>query len=177
MSQFLWHRIVDQVLGIAHGSKLGLESKTHRKTKLRARSHIVIKSFRRKLRVKKIRSKKSQTRQKEYLAQKVKTRLLVQDRIKYFIEKYQKLGIDLKPSGRIAIRDSKTRWGSCSSKGNLNFHWKLGVIPTHLSDYVIVHELCHLKEFNHSTEFWNLVELVCPQYREYKAELRFVHLM
>lgn len=177
MSQFLWHKIVDQVLDIAHASTLGPGSKTHRKIKLRARPRIIIKSFRRKLRVKKTRLKKSQARQKEYLTQKEKTRLLVQDRLMHFIEKYQKLGIDLKPSGRIAIRDSKTRWGSCSSKGNLNFHWKLGIIPQHLSDYVIVHELCHLKEFNHGKQFWELVELVCPQYRDYKAELRMIHLV
>ncbi|MFM2383445.1 MAG: hypothetical protein RIQ72_17 [Candidatus Parcubacteria bacterium] len=176
MSQFLWHKIVDQVLDVARASKIGLGSISHRKTKVRTGYRVGTTSFRRKLKVKKTRVKKSQTRQKEYLAQKEKTRLLVQDRVKYFIEKYQKLGIDLKPSGRIAIRDSKTRWGSCSSKGNLNFHWKLGVIPTHLSDYVIVHELCHLKEFNHGAGFWGLVELACPQYRECKAELRLVHL-
>ncbi len=176
MSQFLWHKIVDQVLGIAHASKLGLGSKTYRKTKLRAGSRIVIKSFRKKLRVKKTRLKKSQTRQKEYLAQKEKTRLLVQDRLMYFIEKYHELGIDLKPSGRIAIRDSKTRWGSCSSKRNLNFHWKRGIILSHLSDYVIVHEICHLKEFNHGKQFWELVGLVCPQYSECREELKVIHL-
>lgn len=113
----------------------------------------------------------------QYLLQKEKTRALVQERISHFIDQYKKYGIDLRPSGRIAIRDSRSRWGSCSSKGNLNFHWKLGIIPQHLSDYVIVHELCHLKEFNHGKQFWELVELVCPEYRDCKAELRMIYLV
>lgn len=176
MSQFLWHQIVDQVLDIARASKIGLGSISHRKTKVRTGYRVGITSFRRKFKVRKTRVRKSQARQKEYLAQKEKTRLLVQSRLVYFIEAYRKLGIELVPSGRIAIRDSKTRWGSCSSKGNLNFHWKLGVISAHLSDYVIVHELCHLKEFNHGTGFWELVARVCPDYEKYKIELRHIRL-
>lgn len=102
---------------------------------------------------------------------------MVQERLMYFIDQYKKNGVELRPSGRIAIRNCRSRWGSCSSKGNLNFHWKLGIIPQHLSDYVIVHELCHLKEFNHGKQFWKLVEVVCPLYSEYKAELRLIHLV
>src|SRR5438105_4671667 len=58
---------------------------------------------------------------------------------------------------RIAVKNQKTRWGSCSKKGNLNFNYKIYLLPRHLADYVIVHELCHLGEFNHSPAFWKLV--------------------
>jgi len=76
------------------------------------------------------------------------------------------------PIGRIAIRNCKSRWGSCSKKGNLNFHYKVAFLPERVRDYVIVHELCHLKEFNHSQDFWSLVGEIMPDYRELRAQLR-----
>lgn len=74
--------------------------------------------------------------------------------------------------GRITIRNQKTRWGSCSSKGNLNFNCRLMAAPERVLDYVIVHELCHRKEMNHSERFWQEVEQVMPDYREQRKWLK-----
>ncbi|MBO5372257.1 MAG: M48 family metallopeptidase [Lachnospiraceae bacterium] len=73
---------------------------------------------------------------------------------------------------RIAIKEQKTRWGSCSSKGNLNFNWKLVLMPERIQDYVVVHELAHRKEMNHSPAFWAIVEEIQPDYKERRAWLR-----
>lgn len=72
----------------------------------------------------------------------------------------------------IHIKAQKTRWGSCSSRKNLNFNWNLVMAPPDVLDYVVVHELCHLTHMNHGREFWNLVEQVMPQYRQMKGWLR-----
>lgn len=74
--------------------------------------------------------------------------------------------------GRITLREQKTRWGSCSSKGNLNFNWKLALMPDEILDYVVVHELAHRMEMNHSDKFWKIVENVLPDYRERRKWLK-----
>ena len=74
--------------------------------------------------------------------------------------------------GRVAIRDQKSRWGSCSAKHNLNFNWKLIMAPPEALDYVVIHELCHLIEFNHSRRFWSLVEKQMPEYEVWKKWLK-----
>jgi len=73
---------------------------------------------------------------------------------------------------RVSVREQKRRWGSCSSKGSLNFNWRLMLAPPEVMDYVIVHELCHLKELNHSTRFWAHVGQVLPNYSVCKIWLR-----
>lgn len=74
--------------------------------------------------------------------------------------------------GRITIRHQRTRWGSCSGKGNLNFNCLLMLAPAEVLDYVVVHELCHRKEMNHSSQFWAEVERVCPDYRTHRKWLK-----
>lgn len=76
--------------------------------------------------------------------------------------------------GRVAIKDTKRSWGSCSAKGNLNFHYKLLFLPHRLVYYVVVHELCHRKHMNHSVEFWNEVAVWCKDYKELRSELRHI---
>ena len=74
--------------------------------------------------------------------------------------------------GRITIRSQRTRWGSCSSRGNLNFNCLLMLAPEKVVDYVVVHELCHRKEMNHSPRFWAEVERILPDYRQSKRWLK-----
>ena len=74
--------------------------------------------------------------------------------------------------GRITIRNQRTRWGSCSSRGNLNFNCLLMLVPPKVLDYVVVHELCHRKEMNHSPRFWAEVERIIPDYKTYEKWLK-----
>ena len=90
----------------------------------------------------------------------------LKERTEYFAGK---MGVSYE---RISIRAAKTRWGSCSGKGNLNFHWKLILMPPQVLDYVVVHELAHRKEMNHSPAFWAEVERILPDYREQRKWLK-----
>ena len=74
--------------------------------------------------------------------------------------------------GRIAIRDQRTRWGSCSTRGTLSFNWRLVLAPAAVLEYVVVHELCHLREPNHSPRFWALLQSRVPAWRAHAAWLR-----
>lgn len=73
---------------------------------------------------------------------------------------------------RVSVKNMRSRWGSCSRGKNLNFHYRLLFLPVWLADYVIVHELCHLKHLNHSKQFWELVALTIPDHRTARQELR-----
>ncbi|MCL1886300.1 MAG: M48 family metallopeptidase [Dehalococcoidia bacterium] len=72
----------------------------------------------------------------------------------------------------VHIRTAKTRWGSCSPRGALNLNWKLVMLPQDIIEYVIIHELCHLREMNHSPAFWRLVEQYCPNWRACRRWLK-----
>lgn len=91
---------------------------------------------------------------------------IIPKRTEYFA---QIMGVNY---GRITIRNQVSRWGSCSSKGNLNFNCLLMLCPPAVLDYVVVHELCHLKQMNHSPEFWAEVAAVLPEYEKEKKWLR-----
>ena len=93
-------------------------------------------------------------------------RKLVTDRVKYYAPI---IGVTY---NKIAIRTQHTRWGSCSSKGNLNFNCLLALVPPEVLDYVVVHELCHRKELNHSACFWSEVEKVLPNYNVHRKWLK-----
>lgn len=80
-----------------------------------------------------------------------------------------RLGVDY---NALRIKEQKTRWGSCSQKGNLNFNWKLVMAPIEIIDYVVVHELCHLVHMNHAKDFWRLVEGQLPDYQQRKRWLK-----
>jgi predicted metal-dependent hydrolase len=74
-------------------------------------------------------------------------------------------------AAKIAIRDQRTRWGSCSSRGTLSFNWRLVLAPLEVAEYVVVHELCHLREPNHSPRFWQHVAAARPGYRDQRRWL------
>ncbi len=103
---------------------------------------------------------------KDYIENKQQALLLVQKRLEHFNKFY---GVKV---NKVSIKNQKTRWGSCSKKGNLNFNYKIALIGDRLADYIIVHELCHLKEFNHGPKFWNLVAQTIPDYLERRKELK-----
>ena len=91
---------------------------------------------------------------------------VIPERVRYFAPK---VGVDY---GMITIRNQKTRWGSCSARGNLNFNWRLILAPEEVLDYVVVHELAHRREMNHSKAFYAIVESVLPDYRQARRWLR-----
>lgn len=72
----------------------------------------------------------------------------------------------------ITLRDTKSRWGSCSSNGNLSFSWRIIMAPPEILDYLAAHEVAHLREMNHSPQFWALVEDICPNMQVHKSWLR-----
>lgn len=121
-------------------------------------------SFRRK-------RKRRQTRRqptKHYLTHKEMARGFVHERLAAINVHYSFL------YKRVFIKNQKSCWGSCSERGNLNFNYKLLFLPPHIADYVIIHELCHLAELNHSPRFWLLVAQICPEYKKCRKELKTI---
>ncbi|MFH1412858.1 MAG: SprT family zinc-dependent metalloprotease [bacterium] len=105
-----------------------------------------------------------------YLKYKEQARSLVNDRISCYNQLYKF------KFNKLAIKNQKTRWGSCSKQKNLNFNYRLIFLPTSLVDYVIVHELCHLAELNHSKKFWHLVEQTIPDFKQCCKKLKKYNL-
>ena len=101
-----------------------------------------------------------------YVKYKNEALVLTVNRVSYFCGIYNIV------YNTIRIKKQKTCWGSCSKKGNLNFNYKILFLPPNVRDYVIIHELCHLKEFSHSRAFWNLVAQTAPDYREARKHLK-----
>ena len=91
---------------------------------------------------------------------------IIEEKVRLFADK---IGVKY---GKITIRNQKTRYGSCTAKGNLNFNCLIMLMPEEIIDYVIVHELCHIKEMNHSRRFWNEVESILPDYKERRKWLK-----
>jgi predicted metal-dependent hydrolase len=102
----------------------------------------------------------------DYLVHKEKARTMITERVHYFNQFYNFKFKDIR------IKNQSSRWGSCSAKGNLNFNYGLVKIPQDLADYIVVHELCHLKEMNHGKRFWDLVAQVLPHHKELRTRLR-----
>ena len=102
---------------------------------------------------------------------------LVEEWYRYQAKTFIKARVDLLAGelgvryGRITIRGQQTRWASCSPKGNLSFNWRLMMAPEEIVDYVIIHELTHLTEMNHTARFWRLLETRCPAWREQRKWL------
>ena len=102
----------------------------------------------------------------EYIKHKPAAEELVKQKLEFWNRHYQ-----LRYS-QVRVKNHTTRWGSCSKKGGLNFNFKIVHLPERLADYLVVHELCHLREFNHSKRFWSLVGETVPDYAARRKELK-----
>ncbi len=118
------------------------------------------------LRIRKRKRKKTSSVTPHYKAHKEQARALVLEKIAYWNQFYHF------EFNRVAIRNQRRCWGSCTSLKNLNFSYRILFLPPHLQDYIIVHELCHLQELHHRKEFWELVALHIPEYKTCIAQLR-----
>src|SRR3989344_3627668 len=103
---------------------------------------------------------------KDYLENKSAVLALVKERIEFYNKIYNFL------FKKVFIKNQKTRWGSCSRKGNINLNYKILFLPKDQQDYIIVHEMCHLREFNHSRRFWALVAKTIPNYLNIRKKIR-----
>lgn len=96
----------------------------------------------------------------------MKIQLKIGKRVRHYCEA---MGVTV---GYVTVKNQKTRWGSCSAKGNVNFNYQLAFLPEELLDYVVIHELAHRNHMDHSRAFWAEVEKYCPDYRERRAALK-----
>lgn len=96
----------------------------------------------------------------------MKIQLKIGKRVRHYCET---MGVTV---GYVTVKSQKTRWGSCSAKGNVNFNYQLAFLPDKLLDYVVIHELAHRRHMDHSMAFWAEVEKYCPDYRERRERLK-----
>ncbi len=155
--------------------KTFLKKKTYKKRK----SKIIIKDgirYRIVRARKKLSKKEKEIEHLRYLENKEKAREVVVEKLKYWQEFYKNIQKESSTIyleyKKVFIKNTSTRWGSCSSKKNLNFSYKIVFLENSVQDYLIVHELCHLKEMNHGENFWNLVSLAIPAYKEKRREMK-----
>ena len=113
-----------------------------------------------------VRAKRASTVTKHYKEFKEEARVVIHSRLEYYNSFY---GFAY---NRVSVRNQRRCWGSCTSLKNLNFSYKLLFLPEHLRDYIIVHELCHLGELNHSKRFWALVSRQIPDYKIRRKQMR-----
>ncbi len=116
--------------------------------------------------VRRRRLSRTKTGQKKFLELKEVARTMATERLEFYNQHYKF------KYGRISIRNQTTRWGSCSTKGNLNFNYRIATLSPELLDYIVVHELCHIGQFNHSQKFWDLVGETIPEYVELQKKLK-----
>ena len=126
---------------------------------------IVRRHVHRRVRVRRKRTKKSHA---SYLEHREQALELVTARLAYFNTFYNF------KYNKITIKNHISRWGSCSRRGNLNFNYRIALLPPELADYIVVHELCHLGEFNHGPKFWELVGKTIPRWRDLRRSLAHV---
>ena len=107
---------------------------------------------------------------KHYLLNKEAVRKVILECLEFFAQLY---GVKYR---KVAIRNQKSKWGCCSIARNLNFNYKVSLLPKDQRDYIVVHELCHLIEFNHSKKFWAEVERTIPNYKELRKRIKSVSL-
>jgi len=110
--------------------------------------------------------RQGQAARADYGQHKESARRLAAERATHFAERY---GVSFQ---KISIRNQRTRWGSCSRKGNLSFNYKIALLPPRLADYIVAHEVCHLREMNHSNRFWQLVAMTIPDYAAIRKEFK-----
>ncbi len=124
---------------------------------------------------KSVNRKESEKSRGDYVARKELARTFVNLRLEHFVNMYVKYDLNNQVAmkyRKVTIRNQKSRWGSCSSKKNLNFNFRILDLSPELQDYIIVHELCHLKELNHGKTFWDLVEVMIPNAKKFHDEAR-----
>ena len=106
------------------------------------------------------------TGRRDFLAHKNEALRIIRERVVHFNQHYRFVYT------RVSVKNQKTRWWSCSRRGGLSFNYRLAFLPEEIRDYVVVHELCHLGQFNHSPAFWKLVAEVVPEYKRIRAMLK-----